>query len=396
MPSSCAHGSRGPVSSTTAPSPSVSFVPVGRERSSIPRVVTFSPISPAPTRKPRRPSSSCSSEWMRCTWRRLGGAGSRPRQGGSGAGPAFRRGRRPPRRCPRAAEWSPGSPCSRGARPAGSRPLPRAAREGRCAGCSWEERTLTPAPGKAQASPSRVDTGRMSTEVKNGQPDSEEITLTLELTLDEAEALKAWLLKPAADGSAAIDDEYAKSVMVQLGSKLDYIKRARPGPRRAGGSRFRDRRPQRRADRGPGAAHRRHPDPPLSGQTRLRSAKRKHPALLGAHRRLLLRSLDGDRSSPGPLGPGSCGRRLVPSCPRRPDGRLLGGLGGRRRDRARPSGAGRGRASARASPRCSRRWRSSDRRVSACRSPRRSPPRFSAGCTRAAPGRVPVRRLRGA
>ena len=63
----------------------------------------------------------------------------------------------------------------------------------------------------------------MSTEVKNGQPDAEEIALTLELSLDEAEALKAWLLKPAADGSAAIDDEYAKSVMVQLGSKLDYI-----------------------------------------------------------------------------------------------------------------------------------------------------------------------------
>ena len=63
----------------------------------------------------------------------------------------------------------------------------------------------------------------MSIEVKNGQPDSEEITLELELTLDEAEALKAWLLKPAADGSAAIDDENAKSVMVQLGSKLDYI-----------------------------------------------------------------------------------------------------------------------------------------------------------------------------
>ncbi len=79
------------------------------------------------------------------------------------------------------------------------------------------------ASGRAQASPSRVDTGRMSIDVKNGQPDSEEITLTLELTLDEAEALKAWLLKPAADGSAAIDDGNAKSVMVQLGSKLDYI-----------------------------------------------------------------------------------------------------------------------------------------------------------------------------
>ncbi len=63
----------------------------------------------------------------------------------------------------------------------------------------------------------------MSVETKNGQPQSEEITLELELTLDEAEALKAWLLKPAADGSAAIDDPSAKSVMVQLGQKLDYI-----------------------------------------------------------------------------------------------------------------------------------------------------------------------------
>jgi hypothetical protein len=63
----------------------------------------------------------------------------------------------------------------------------------------------------------------MSVETKNGQPQSEEITLDLELTLDEAEALKAWLLKPAADGSAAIDDANAKSVMVQLGQKLDFI-----------------------------------------------------------------------------------------------------------------------------------------------------------------------------
>ena len=63
----------------------------------------------------------------------------------------------------------------------------------------------------------------MSVETKNGQPESGEITLELELTLDEAEAVKAWLLKPAADGSAAIDDKNAKSVMVQLGQKLDYI-----------------------------------------------------------------------------------------------------------------------------------------------------------------------------
>jgi hypothetical protein len=63
----------------------------------------------------------------------------------------------------------------------------------------------------------------MSIEIDNGQPLSGELTLTLELTLEEGEALKAWLLKPAADGSAAIDDEKAKSVMVKLGSKLDYI-----------------------------------------------------------------------------------------------------------------------------------------------------------------------------
>jgi hypothetical protein len=74
-----------------------------------------------------------------------------------------------------------------------------------------------------QASPPDVDTGRMSIQVKNGQPESDEITLELELTLDEAEALKAWLLKPAADGSAAIDDPDAKSVMVQLGAKLDFV-----------------------------------------------------------------------------------------------------------------------------------------------------------------------------
>ena len=48
-------------------------------------------------------------------------------------------------------------------------------------------------------------------------------SVTVELTLAEAEAVKSWLLKPSADGSAAIDDENAKSVMVKLGAKLDFI-----------------------------------------------------------------------------------------------------------------------------------------------------------------------------
>jgi hypothetical protein len=63
----------------------------------------------------------------------------------------------------------------------------------------------------------------MSIDTTNGHPEGTDRTVTLELTLAEAEAVKSWLLKPAADGSAAIDDENAKSVMVMLGAKLDFI-----------------------------------------------------------------------------------------------------------------------------------------------------------------------------
>ncbi len=64
----------------------------------------------------------------------------------------------------------------------------------------------------------------MSSEVLNGVPETAvDGGLTLELTLAEAEAVKAWLLKPTADGSAAIDDEHAKSVMVKLGAQLDFV-----------------------------------------------------------------------------------------------------------------------------------------------------------------------------
>jgi hypothetical protein len=63
----------------------------------------------------------------------------------------------------------------------------------------------------------------MSIEVTNAFPESADQGVTLELTLAEAEAVKSWLLKPAADGSAAIDDDNAKSAMVKLGAKLDFI-----------------------------------------------------------------------------------------------------------------------------------------------------------------------------
>ena len=71
----------------------------------------------------------------------------------------------------------------------------------------------------------------MSIEVTNGLPEGlDHNTVMLELTLAEAEAVKSWLLKPAADGSAAIDDENAKSVMVKLGAKLDFIEGVAEGP----------------------------------------------------------------------------------------------------------------------------------------------------------------------
>ncbi len=63
----------------------------------------------------------------------------------------------------------------------------------------------------------------MSIEVTNGLPESADHGVSLELTLAEAEAVKSWLLKPSADGSAAIDDENAKSVMVKLGAQLDFV-----------------------------------------------------------------------------------------------------------------------------------------------------------------------------
>jgi hypothetical protein len=63
----------------------------------------------------------------------------------------------------------------------------------------------------------------MSIDVTNAFPGSADQGVTLELTLAEAEAVKSWLLKPAADGSAAIDDDNAKSAMVKLGAKLDFI-----------------------------------------------------------------------------------------------------------------------------------------------------------------------------
>jgi hypothetical protein len=47
--------------------------------------------------------------------------------------------------------------------------------------------------------------------------------LTLDLGLREAEALRNWLLKPASDGTTALDDSLVNSVLVELGRAVDSV-----------------------------------------------------------------------------------------------------------------------------------------------------------------------------
>ena len=44
----------------------------------------------------------------------------------------------------------------------------------------------------------------------------------MEFTVAEAQALRNWLLKPAADGSSTMDDEALKPVMDRLCHELDH------------------------------------------------------------------------------------------------------------------------------------------------------------------------------
>ena len=64
----------------------------------------------------------------------------------------------------------------------------------------------------------------MDTEQSNGHlevvPEHE---VGLQLSMSEARALKAWLLKPAADGASALEEDELKSTLVQLGAQLDYL-----------------------------------------------------------------------------------------------------------------------------------------------------------------------------
>jgi len=47
--------------------------------------------------------------------------------------------------------------------------------------------------------------------------------VAVQMSVDEAEALRAWLMKPAADGTTALDDDLVKAATTKLGSALEKV-----------------------------------------------------------------------------------------------------------------------------------------------------------------------------
>ena len=50
-----------------------------------------------------------------------------------------------------------------------------------------------------------------------------EATIELDLPMSEAEALRAWLLKPASDGSTSLEDPLVSRVLAKLGQEVDAV-----------------------------------------------------------------------------------------------------------------------------------------------------------------------------
>ena len=59
----------------------------------------------------------------------------------------------------------------------------------------------------------------VDTAALNGAP-----CVALDLGLDEAEALRAWLLKASADGATSLDDPLVNGVLGQLGRAVDAVR----------------------------------------------------------------------------------------------------------------------------------------------------------------------------
>ncbi len=50
-----------------------------------------------------------------------------------------------------------------------------------------------------------------------------ERTIALDLSLEEANALRAWLLKPTADGATALDDSLVNASLKKLSGAIDKV-----------------------------------------------------------------------------------------------------------------------------------------------------------------------------
>ena len=51
----------------------------------------------------------------------------------------------------------------------------------------------------------------------------QEQTIALDLTMSEADALRAWLLKPTKDGSSSLEEPLVSRVLSRLGQELDAV-----------------------------------------------------------------------------------------------------------------------------------------------------------------------------
>ena len=60
-------------------------------------------------------------------------------------------------------------------------------------------------------------------ELEAFEPDPEP-RVTIELEFHEAEALRMWLLKPAADGTTSLDDPVVNGALVKLARAVDTIR----------------------------------------------------------------------------------------------------------------------------------------------------------------------------
>jgi len=90
---------------------------------------------------------------------------------------------------------------------------------------SHPSRRLESSPNEpVTVSPTDLTTDQAIEQTSEGIGDADhEPTLTLDLVLSEAEALRTWLLKPAQDGMTSLDDPLVSRALTKLGTAIDTV-----------------------------------------------------------------------------------------------------------------------------------------------------------------------------